>query len=67
MQLDRLDLVSPAVPETVPAATDGQLDEPTREALIKLLGRAIELVGLEQARVLAPRLVAYLTAPPRMA
>ena len=67
MRLDRFDLLLPAVPEAAPGATDTPLDPLTRQALIKLLGRAIDLVGVEQTQALAPRLVAYLTGLPRMA
>ena len=68
MQLDRFDLLLPAMRETAAGATDTSLLDPlTRQALIKLLGRAIDLVGVEQTRALAPRLVAYLTGLPRLA
>ena len=62
MRLDhRLDLFVPAVPGRVPAASDPVLlDSPTRQALIKLLGRAIDLVGEAETRALAPSLVAHL-------
>ena len=62
MRLDhRLDLLLPAVPETVPGAAEtGLLDAQTRQVLIKLLGRAIDLVGEAETRALAPALVAYL-------
>ncbi len=67
MQLDRFDLLLPALPETVPTGSDSVLlDSRTRQALIKLLGHAIDLVGVEQTRALAPRLIAYLASPPRM-
>lgn len=66
MRLDhRLDLLVPAVPGRVPAASDPVLlDPPTRQALIKLLGRAIDLVGEAETRALAPVLVACLTSRP---
>lgn len=67
MRLDRLDLpvpAVPAVPETVRAADAGSLDARTRQALIKLLGRAIDLVGDAETRALAPSLVAFLAGSP---
>ncbi len=66
MRLDhRLDLLLPAVPEPGPAAAEtGPLDAQTRQVLIKLLGRAIELVGETETRALAPALVACLAGRP---
>src|SRR5512135_205427 len=68
MRLNRLDLPVLAVPEAVRAAAGAAdaapLDARTRQALIKLLGRAIDLIGDEATRALAPRLVAYLASPP---
>ncbi len=60
----RLNLLLPAMPETGPVATDdAPLDPRARDALIKLLGRAIDVVGEAEARALAPALVACLTGP----
>ena len=65
MRLDRFDLLLPAMLETAPGATGtSPLDPLTRQALIKLLGRAIDLVGEAETRALAPTLVAYLAGRP---
>jgi hypothetical protein len=65
MRLNRLDLPVPALPTTLSATADAaQLDARTQQALIKLLGRAIDLVGEAETRALAPALVAYLARPP---
>jgi hypothetical protein len=66
MRLDhRLDMLAPAVPESVPAGSDRVLLDPrTRQALIKLLGRAIDLVGETETRALAPAFVACIAGRP---
>ena len=66
MRLDhQLDPLVPGVPETVPAAGDPVLLDPrTRQVLIKLLGRAIDLVGETETRALAPALVACIAGRP---
>ena len=61
MRLDRLDLPLPAAPA---AADRIPLDTRTRQALIKLLGRAIDSYGDTETRALAPALIAYLGGRP---
>jgi len=47
-----------------PAAEPGCLDATTRDVLIKLIGRAIDLIGVDTARALTPALVGYLAGVP---
>jgi len=46
------------------ASEPGYLDAATRDVLIKLIGRAIDLLGVDTARALAPTLVGYLAGAP---
>ncbi len=49
-------------PEAVPQP--GCLDAPTRAVLVKLIGVAIDRLGVDAARSLAPALVGYLAGAP---
>jgi hypothetical protein len=57
---------------TVPAVTinsgdpvPASLDPATRAVLVKLLGRLIDVLGVDEARALTPTLVGYLAGPAR--
>ena len=46
------------------ASESSSLDAATRDVLIKLIGRAIDLLGVDTAQVLAPILIGYLAGVP---